>query len=173
MNIIHEIAISSNQIKILFTFAIPVIWVKQNAINMGKGDKKTRRGKIFMGSYGIRRPRKKAKPSVKSAEPLIETKLKDKKPARIKKQEPEIPLAEPVSAELQTVAGANEVTEVKKTKPVKKSKETVSVTDSAEKQAKSPKVSKTKKEIPEASDSKESKPVKESKPKKVKNENKE
>ncbi|MDP2236393.1 MAG: 30S ribosomal protein THX [Bacteroidales bacterium] len=25
---------------------------------MGKGDKKTRRGKIVMGSYGVRRPRK-------------------------------------------------------------------------------------------------------------------
>ncbi len=24
---------------------------------MGKGDKKTRRGKLFMGSYGVRRPR--------------------------------------------------------------------------------------------------------------------
>lgn len=26
---------------------------------MGKGDKKTRRGKLFMGSYGVLRPRKK------------------------------------------------------------------------------------------------------------------
>lgn len=25
---------------------------------MGKGDKKTRRGKIVIGSYGVRRPRK-------------------------------------------------------------------------------------------------------------------
>lgn len=25
---------------------------------MGKGDKKTRRGKIFMGSFGISRPKK-------------------------------------------------------------------------------------------------------------------
>jgi len=24
---------------------------------MGKGDKKTRRGKFFMGSYGVRRPK--------------------------------------------------------------------------------------------------------------------
>lgn len=31
---------------------------------MGKGDKKTRRGKIIMGSYGVRRPRKKTKPIV-------------------------------------------------------------------------------------------------------------
>lgn len=30
---------------------------------MGKGDKKTRRGKITKGSYGITRPRKKTNPS--------------------------------------------------------------------------------------------------------------
>ena len=28
---------------------------------MGKGDKKSRKGKIAMGSYGVTRPRKKAK----------------------------------------------------------------------------------------------------------------
>lgn len=28
---------------------------------MGKGDKKTRRGKIAKGTYGVRRPRKKKK----------------------------------------------------------------------------------------------------------------
>lgn len=28
---------------------------------MGKGDQRTRRGKIFRGSYGKRRPRKKKK----------------------------------------------------------------------------------------------------------------
>ncbi len=26
---------------------------------MGKGDKKTKRGKIIIGSYGVRRPKKK------------------------------------------------------------------------------------------------------------------
>jgi 30S ribosomal protein S31 len=28
---------------------------------MGKGDKKSRRGKIIIGSFGVRRPRKKKK----------------------------------------------------------------------------------------------------------------
>jgi len=32
---------------------------------MGKGDKKTRKGKIIMGSYGKKRPRKVTKPTVK------------------------------------------------------------------------------------------------------------
>lgn len=31
---------------------------------MGKGDKKTRRGKISLGTFGVRRPRKKAKPII-------------------------------------------------------------------------------------------------------------
>lgn len=48
---------------------------------MGKGDKKTRRGKIAIGSYGIRRPKKKNK--VKKVEikkkPKKETKAKAKK----------------------------------------------------------------------------------------------
>ncbi len=41
---------------------------------MGKGDKKTKRGKIIMGSYGVRRPKKSpsltvvAKPVEKVAE---------------------------------------------------------------------------------------------------------
>lgn len=33
---------------------------------MGKGDKKTKRGKIIMGSYGKLRPRKKNKPKQSS-----------------------------------------------------------------------------------------------------------
>ncbi len=32
---------------------------------MGKGDIKTRRGKIVNGSYGVKRPKKKAKPVIK------------------------------------------------------------------------------------------------------------
>lgn len=40
---------------------------------MGKGDKKTKRGKIIMGSYGVRRPRKVAKEGA-SIEKSIEDK---------------------------------------------------------------------------------------------------
>jgi 30S ribosomal protein S31 len=32
---------------------------------MGKGDKKTRRGKLFMGSYGVRRPKAGKKKDIK------------------------------------------------------------------------------------------------------------
>jgi len=33
---------------------------------MGKGDKKTKRGKIYHGTFGVRRPRIKKKRSVES-----------------------------------------------------------------------------------------------------------
>jgi len=39
---------------------------------MGKGDKKTKRGKIIIGSHGVRRPRKKAV----SAKPASKVKKK-------------------------------------------------------------------------------------------------
>lgn len=51
---------------------------------MGKGDQKTRRGKLFAGSYGVRRPRKKQtnvfippKPVTK-AKTTVETETKPK-----------------------------------------------------------------------------------------------
>ena len=45
---------------------------------MGKGDKKSRKGKIFMGTYGVTRPRK-------TAELIVIP--KEKKNATIKKEE--------------------------------------------------------------------------------------
>lgn len=56
---------------------------------MGKGDKKTRRGKINIGSYGARRRKKSARPKavVKAAEPVAEVKEVIKKPATRKKAE--------------------------------------------------------------------------------------
>lgn len=45
-------------------------------LKMGKGDKKTRRGKIFMGSYGVSRPSKESKPEVVKAEPKKTSKKK-------------------------------------------------------------------------------------------------
>jgi 30S ribosomal protein S31 len=35
---------------------------------MGKGDKKTKRGKLFMNSYGVTRPRKKETASAPKAQ---------------------------------------------------------------------------------------------------------
>ncbi len=38
---------------------------------MGKGDKKSRRGKITIGSYGVRRPKRKSAPFKASEAPVI------------------------------------------------------------------------------------------------------
>lgn len=41
---------------------------------MGKGDKKTRRGKIFAGSFGKSRPKSPKKDTAKNADTKSETK---------------------------------------------------------------------------------------------------
>jgi len=50
---------------------------------MGKGDKKSRRGKITAGSYGVKRPRKQSKPSAEKKKEVVvaqeEVKSKAKK----------------------------------------------------------------------------------------------
>ena len=51
---------------------------------MGKGDKKTRRGKINRGTYGRLRPRKKTTASVEVAKPKKKA-TKKAKPAAKKK----------------------------------------------------------------------------------------
>ncbi len=46
---------------------------------MGKGDQKTRKGKITRGTYGVRRPKKKKKPGITNYQkPLAEKKSKEK-----------------------------------------------------------------------------------------------
>lgn len=41
---------------------------------MGKGDKKSRRGKIARGTYGVRRPRKTEKKYIPTSRPVAKTK---------------------------------------------------------------------------------------------------
>ena len=60
---------------------------------MGKGDKKTRRGKLFQGSFGVRRPKNKKKVVAKpikvapvEAPPIIETPVEVKKPKKTTKK---------------------------------------------------------------------------------------
>ncbi len=54
---------------------------------MGKGDKKTRRGKLFSGTFGVRRPKKDAKqnavPKIKAVKDApVKTEKLEKKPAK-------------------------------------------------------------------------------------------
>jgi len=89
---------------------------------MGKGDKKSRRGKIILGSYGVRRHRKKAYKA--EVEPLKLTKqkdLKEIKPPKEKKEIAEIQVAkEKPEAKVQKVV--KEKKEVKEVKEVKEEK---------------------------------------------------
>lgn len=58
---------------------------------MGKGDKKSRRGKITIGSYGKTRPKNKVKGAGRMADPTAvaaEETVKAKKPAAKKTAEP-------------------------------------------------------------------------------------
>jgi len=48
---------------------------------MGKGDRRTRRGKITKGTFGVRRPKKRPKVVVSKAKPKAK-----KKPVRKKKE---------------------------------------------------------------------------------------
>lgn len=52
---------------------------------MGKGDKKSKRGKIIMGSYGVRRPRNKAKADVTVVEKPKKVKTVEKKEVKAPK----------------------------------------------------------------------------------------
>jgi 30S ribosomal protein S31 len=90
---------------------------------MGKGDKKSKRGKILMGSYGVRRPRRKQVTAVLPAE-VIEEKpvvaVKPKAPAKPKAEKP------PVAEEKVNMAVTPEETakpEKKKTAPKAAKKE--------------------------------------------------
>lgn len=62
---------------------------------MGKGDKKSKRGKIILGSYGVTRPRKVAKPAAPKKEepPVVEVKVKIAKPKAAKKPKSAEPTA--------------------------------------------------------------------------------
>ena len=55
---------------------------------MGKGDKKTRRGKLFMGSYGNTRPKKSGAKYVKPevAEKVVKAEKVAKPKAKAKKE---------------------------------------------------------------------------------------
>jgi 30S ribosomal protein S31 len=53
---------------------------------MGKGDKKSRRGKLFQGSYGVLRPHHIKKLIPKVVEKAIEVEAPPAKPKRAKKE---------------------------------------------------------------------------------------
>lgn len=74
----------------LFNFLIPLHFQKKQSkklLAMGKGDKKTKRGKIVNKSYGVHRPRKKKKTLVEVKAEETNTKAKkETKPKEEKKK---------------------------------------------------------------------------------------
>ena len=80
---------------------------------MGKGDKKTKRGKILMGSHGVRRPRRKSGRVV----PLVA--IKEEKPAEpIKEKATAKP--KPVKEEIQAEAQVDTAVVEETVKPARK-----------------------------------------------------
>ena len=98
---------------------------------MGKGDMKTKRGKIHRGTYGKNRTRKAAKPavaSVKSEEKVVKVKKTTTKPEAELEVKTETPVKETKAKK--TEAPAKEP-KAKKTeaKPKKEAKEQTSLFD--------------------------------------------
>ena len=87
---------------------------------MGKGDKKSRRGKIVIGSSGVRRPKSSKNNSIVKVETIEKTKKVTEKPKAESK--PKAKVAEPVAIAETEIAVAPEKA-VKKA--VKKTKEDV------------------------------------------------
>lgn len=90
---------------------------------MGKGDRKSRRGKITLGTYGVRRPRKKAYKAEVKPEVAIRNKGKKEKEideisADTQSLEPKIIKDKPVK---KTTKAAKPKKEDVKSAPVKKS----------------------------------------------------
>ena len=119
------------KVKIFIKFVATLNFIIKNK-NMGKGDKKSKRGKITLGSYGVRRLRKKSGKAmvaaVKEKEEIVKTIVIEKKKV------PEI--AEAVVEQVVI----KEAAPVKAAKPAKEKKET-----KLEKPAKEPKAKKEKK----------------------------
>ena len=117
---------------------------------MGKGDKKSRRGKIILGTFGVRRLRKKTEKAnvaaVKAKKEIIKTAEIEKV---VVKPVEKVVQAEPVEAVIETVAKPKvekEKAPAKSAKPAKEKQEAKEEkTVKAEKQAKELKVKKEKK----------------------------
>ncbi len=103
---------------------------------MGKGDKKSRRGKIIAKSFGVRRPGRKKKPS----RPMPVPKIKEKV---VVEELPEVPvIAEPVA----------EAAPPEKKAPRKTVKKTAEEKDPKEPKEAKPKVPRAKKKTEEKSE---------------------
>ena len=105
---------------------------QQGLFFMGKGDKKTKRGKIFTGSYGKHRPRKAKRyvpaitikdETVKDNEKVEEAESIEKKPIELKtEKKPKEEKAEKKPKEVKAVKKSKEEKTEKKPKEAKTAK---------------------------------------------------
>ena len=122
---------------------------------MGKGDKKTRRGKIFTGSYGKYRPRK-AKgivpaitikdETVKENVEVEKVELIEQEPEELKtEKKPKEVKAEKKPEEAKAVKKPKEVKEIKKSKKVKTERKKTETKETRKTKTEPKKISKKKK----------------------------
>jgi 30S ribosomal protein S31 len=112
----------------LLALSISEFFVKPKNINaMGKGDKKTKRGKIVNRSYGVRRRKNNkapAKAAVLKPTPVVEEKVKEIKQVKPKiAKEAAVPKEVKVPKEPKEIETIKEPKETKSVKAPKESKE--------------------------------------------------
>ena len=95
---------------------------------MGKGDKKTKRGKIIMGSYGVRRPQRQKSKLTTETKPAV---IKEKP---VKAEKESVPKEKKKPATKKVVAEAKEESKAAtpKKKTTRKSAEKETETESKE-----------------------------------------
>jgi 30S ribosomal protein S31 len=108
---------------------LPVPWKKENKTikptAMGKGDKKSRRGKIIIGTYGVRRPKNKlhtseSKSGITVKNPILKEK-KPEKPEKPEKQKKEVKEKKETKVKKEIIE-PKEIKEEIKAKPARKKK---------------------------------------------------
>ena len=110
---------------------------------MGKGDKKTKRGKIVIGSYGVRRAKKSKIASMKTKAPVISPIVKDKKIKAHETVVHEVVVEEPVTV-IHEITDEVTITKEKSKKTAKKTTAKKPV-EKADKEEPKSKTTKTKK----------------------------
>jgi 30S ribosomal protein S31 len=89
---------------------------------MGKGDKKSKRGKIILGSYGVRRPRRPKAIITAKKEKVEKIKVEKVKPIKLKEDLAEL-IPQTIVAEVDLIAETKPAVAEKKVAPPKKATE--------------------------------------------------
>jgi ribosomal small subunit protein bTHX len=105
---------------------------------MGKGDKKSKRGKIILGSYGVRRPRRPKALTPAKKEKVEKIKVEKVKPIKLKEDLAEL-IPQTIVAEVDLIAETKPAVAEKKVAPSKKATEETHAEPAKTSPAKAPK----------------------------------